>query len=662
MKLELEFDDDPCRLVRQVKKIPWLDVAIPASIRPLPPRVAGESDSHALKDILIGTLSPIWRASESDSPAGQARRGLIESNGADSSQRISFTCHTRWQGSQRTVTRAPVKLSLLTLLIVTFFSPPSLHADDQPAAQPAPAPATEARALTLARHDATRWAERAKALADAAGQANTALESANKAVADAKAAIVAAEKAFADSVAAVTSAEQAKAAADKSLLDGQEALKKIEAEKKDDAEAINAGKTVVDAAQKNAEAAAKQLTDAGEKRKQAEATKAAADKKVPEVEPAVKPATEAKAVADKISAEAQASLKQAQDRLAAFEKAIPKPDPAAVRLVQTITHDRPVLTCEFDPNGDFVFAGAEDNNFHRWDLFTGSSLHLQAHRSWIGTLALLPPSGNPVVNQIITGGHEGKLAWWNAIEPAQAPLRTVDAHKGYIRAVAVSPDGKLIATGGNDNFVRVWSAADGALVKELPAHPRHVYNVAFHPSGTALISGDLMGVLKQWDVATWSMTRELDAKVLSKYDPTFKADVGGIRAIDFSPGGKSLAVAGITEVSNAFAGIGEPAVVLFDWETGKQTKLLKPKDKFQGSVSGVRFHSSGEFLIGAGGGGAGAMWFWKADDEKSFHAIGLASNAYGLALHPDGLRLAVPLFDKTIRIYDLAPKQDVAAK
>jgi hypothetical protein len=56
------------------------------------------------------------------------------------------------------------------------------------------------------------------------------------------------------------------------------------------------------------------------------------------------------------------------------------------------------------------------------------------------------------------------------------------------------------------------------------------------------------------------------------------------------------------------------------------------------------------------------MWFWKPDDEKSFHFIGLPAVAYDLALHPDGLRLAVPLFDKTIRIYDLAPKFDVAAK
>ncbi|MBS0267276.1 MAG: hypothetical protein JSS02_35455, partial [Planctomycetes bacterium] len=234
--------------------------------------------------------------------------------------------------------------------------------------------------------------------------------------------------------------------------------------------------------------------------------------------------------------------------------------------------------------------------------------------------------------------------------------------KGYIRAVAVSPNGMLIATGGNDNMVRVWSAADGTLVKELAGHPRHVYNVAFHPSGTALISGDLMGGVKQWDVATWTMTREFDGKLLSKYDAGFKADVGGIRTLEFSPDGKILAAGGITDVSNAFAGVGNPLILLFDWESGKLLRPLRPKEAIQGSVWGMKFHPSGEFLIGAGGGGAGAMWFWKTTEEPSFYAMGLPSVAYDLALHPDGLRLAVPLFDKTLRIYDMSAKLDVAAK
>src|SRR5262249_15931361 len=216
-----------------------------------------------------------------------------------------------------------------------------------------------------------------------------------------------------DGAAAVTSAEQAKTAADKVLVDAQDALKKTEAEKKDDEEALKAARTAVETAKKNAEAAAKQLTEAAEQTKQSEVAKAAVDKKVPELEPAVKPATDAKDAADKAAAEGQSQLKLAQDRVAAFEKGIPKPDPAATRLVPTITHDRPPMACRFDADGDFLFAGAQDNNLHRWDLFTSSAAHIGGHKSWIRAMGLLAGS----TREPFPRGHARQLRLRNAFEP-----------------------------------------------------------------------------------------------------------------------------------------------------------------------------------------------------------------------------------------------------
>jgi WD40 repeat protein len=188
-----------------------------------------------------------------------------------------------------------------------------------------------------------------------------------------------------------------------------------------------------------------------------------------------------------------------------------------------------------------------------------------------------------------------------------------------------------------------------------------VYNVAFHPSGRSLVSGDLMGVLKEWDTAEWSHCRDLDAAVLTGYDKTFQADCGGIRGIDFSPDGKHLAVSGISEVTNAFAGIGKPTVVLFDCESGQRLKVMLPAQNFQGTCWSVRFHPSGEFLVGAGGGNAGSLWFWKPSADKSFFDFKLPQVAYDAHFHPDGLRLAVALYDQTVRVYDLGPKIEVAA-
>src|SRR5690606_4326410 len=121
-------------------------------------------------------------------------------------------------------------------------------------------------------------------------------------------------------------------------------------------------------------------------------------------------------------------------------------------------------------------------------------------------------------------------------------------------------------------------AADGSLVRELSGHENHIYNLTFSPDGRHLLTGDLMAVLKHWDVATGNLVREFDAKALHKYDTTFRADCGGIRGIDFSPDGKYLAVGGIGELTNAFAGIGKPTVLLFDWESGKQIHVMTTKE------------------------------------------------------------------------------------
>ncbi|MCY2965215.1 MAG: WD40 repeat domain-containing protein [Planctomycetota bacterium] len=485
-------------------------------------------------------------------------------------------------------------------LLFTIQSTPGL-AQESATSEPLP--------LQFARRDLTRWTTQVEVSVKTVVERQAALDAASKAVADAKAAQQAADKAVVDAAAAITAAELAKVAAEKALA------------------------------------------DAVEKKKVADAAKAAADAKVPVAEQAVKPATDAKAAAENAAALVQQQLKIAQERVAAIEKGPITPVPATTRLLNTLTHDRPVMACRFDSLGNSLFVGAQDNSFHRWDIFAGPMLHQPGHGSWVGAIQLLPK-----LNQAVTGGHEGKLTWWGDLDSTPKVVRTVDAHKGYLRAIAVSPDGTLVATGGNDNMVRVWSAADGSLVKELPGHERHVYNVAFHPSGKFLISGDLVGVLKQWEVGPWTLIRDLDAKVLWKFDAGFQADVGGIRAIDFSPDGKLLAVGGITEVSNAFAGVGVPAVVLFDFEAGKQLRVMKPKDNFQGSVYSLRFHPTEPFIVAAGGGNGASLWFWKYDEEKSFADVKLPGVAYDMTLHPDGLRLAVAMFDKTLRIYDMGPK------
>jgi hypothetical protein len=327
-----------------------------------------------------------------------------------------------------------------------------------------------------------------------------------------------------------------------------------------------------------------------------------------------------------------------------------KVDPTQTHVVLELKHTTPLIGCRFDTTGRFVFAGAQESAVQRWDLADSKKTTLSGHKSWVRALASLPDG-----KVLFTGGYDGQVIAWPADADNPTPQWTISAHKGWVRALALSPDGKTLASCGNDNLVKLWSAADGKPLRELTGHTRHVYNIAFHPNGQALVSGDLMGVLKQWDVSKGTVEREFDGAVLHKYDENFAADIGGVRGMAFSADGNLLACAGITDVSNAFAGVGKPVVVLFDWQTGKRKQLLVPKEPFQGTAWGVAFHPDG-FIVGVGGGNGGALWFWKPDQPQAFFTLKLPANARDLSLHPDGKRLAVACQDGALRIYEMTAK------
>lgn len=325
----------------------------------------------------------------------------------------------------------------------------------------------------------------------------------------------------------------------------------------------------------------------------------------------------------------------------------PKIDPTKTHPLKEYKHDSPLLGCRFDPSGQYVFAGAQDNNIVRWHLDSGKKTLLTGHKSWVRALAFA--AGSQI---LYSADYAGRILAWLAGAAEPMPAYILEAHRGWVRALAISPDGTMLASCGNDHLVKLWSIPFGMLIRELAGHSCHVYNVAFHPEGKNLISADLKGIVKVWDVAKGETVRELDAKILHKYDPTFQADIGGVRSMACSANGALLACAGITNVSNAFAGIGNPLVVLFDYQSGKQKQLLRPKTPFQGTAWGVIVHPDG-FLVSVGGGNGGLLWFWKADDSKDFFSLNLPNNARDLALHPDGRRLAVAYFDGAVRTYHM---------
>lgn len=325
-----------------------------------------------------------------------------------------------------------------------------------------------------------------------------------------------------------------------------------------------------------------------------------------------------------------------------------KIDPKKTKELKKIKLPSPLLGCRFDPSGKYVFAGAQDNSIRRWDWSTTKATAFTGHKSWIRALAF-DNSGKT----LFSGDYRGRLLVWDVEGDGKKPVKDIDAHRGFLRALAVNPTGKLLASCGNDHQIRIWSIPDCKMTTELTGHECHVYNVAFHPDGKHLVSADLKGKVKQWDLATGNVVREFDGSILHKYDKNFRADIGGVRSMDFSADGSLLLCAGITNVSNAFAGVGNPLFVGFDWKTGKPAKNFKPAKAFRGSGWGVVTHPSKLILgVGAGGGG-GALWFWKPESDKSIHMLKLPTNARDLDLHVDNRHIAIAFADGYARVYGL---------
>jgi eukaryotic-like serine/threonine-protein kinase len=170
-------------------------------------------------------------------------------------------------------------------------------------------------------------------------------------------------------------------------------------------------------------------------------------------------------------------------------------------------------------------------------------------------------------------------------------LGTLTGHAGTVAAVTFSPDGRRLVTGGQDHTARIWDAATGREMQVLRGHESPVLAVGFSPDGRRVVSGSGDGTMKIWDAGSGRETHAL------------QGHTQGVTCAVFSPDGRRVASGG-----------GEQGVRLWDAETGQEVAVLA------GDAAGVR----------------------------------------ALAFAPDGLRLAVAAGEAG-RVYDTVTGEETMA-
>src|SRR5579859_2058162 len=142
------------------------------------------------------------------------------------------------------------------------------------------------------------------------------------------------------------------------------------------------------------------------------------------------------------------------------------------------------------PESDRLLFGSSDFKVYELDLSLAKPepKPLGEHQSYVTGLALAGKSA-------VSGGYDGWLIWWDLASRKQ--VRVVEAHTKWIRKVAASAEGKLIASVSDDMVCRLWDA-DGKMLRELRGHaeqtpthyPSMLFVCTFSPDGRFVATAD----------------------------------------------------------------------------------------------------------------------------------------------------------------------------
>ncbi len=301
-------------------------------------------------------------------------------------------------------------------------------------------------------------------------------------------------------------------------------------------------------------------------------------------------------------------------------------------------HTSRVESVAFSPNGKLVAASDGDGFLSIYKLDATDKkpvLKVQASEptgQGINAVAFTPDG-----TKLITGGNDAVPRLTTSTDPlgvmipgSGVAIMKFPGHSGRVNSVAINPDGTLFATAGSDKTIRIWDAKNGKALRAIQGHLDEIATLAIRPDGKQIASGSTDGTIRLWDL---SATDEHRAATDTK-DSLWTAA--------FSPDGTRYATGGADKtlrIYNTAAGLLEHSL------TGHS-----------GAITTVVFQDANRIATASGD---KLIKIWDAKDGHTIRTLtGHMSAVLALGI-VDGGRLVSGSADKTVKMWDATADKPV---
>ena len=301
-----------------------------------------------------------------------------------------------------------------------------------------------------------------------------------------------------------------------------------------------------------------------------------------------------------------------------------------------------VSSVAFSPDGKTLASGSSDKTIILWNVSTSQSIGqpLQGHTSLVTSVAFSPDG-----KTLASGSWDKTIILWDVAtgQPIGQPLK---GHINYVTSAAFSPDGKTLASGSWDKTIILWDvwtmlstgvSTSQPIGQPLKGHTDNVTSVAFSPDGKMLASGSEDDTILLWDVSTIINTGALTDQPIGQLFgkiPLIKS------MVVFSPDGKTLASGSISDI------------IFWDVSPRQMTGITGHTSL----VKSVAFSPDGKTLASGSEDKTIILWDVSTRQPIGQPLKGHTSSVNSVAFSPDGKTLASGSSDNTMILWDLAPQ------